>query len=62
MLFSLEAIAITEKKAELEMTELNMLRFSMGVKTIDKISNDNIGETSQIDFPEDRAARQGEKR
>ena len=55
MLYGLETVALTKKKeAEMEVAELMMLRFSLGVTRMDKIRNEYIRWTAQV-------ARFGEK-
>ena len=41
LLYGLEAVALTKKQeAELEVAEMRMLRFSLGISRIDKIRNE----------------------
>ena len=43
MLYGLETVALTKRQeAEMEVAELNMLRFSLGVTRMDKIRNGYI--------------------
>ena len=45
----METVALTKRqKAEMEVAELKMLRFSLGVTRMDKIRNDYIRGTSQV--------------
>ena len=49
MLYGLEAVALTKKQeAELEVAELRMLRFSLGVTRKDKIRNDFVRGSSHV--------------
>ena len=55
MLYGLETVALTKRQeAEMEVAELKMLRFSLGVTIMDKIRNEYIRGTAQ-------AGRFGEK-
>ena len=48
MLFGLETVALTKRQeAEMEVAELKMLRFSLGVTRMDKIRNEYIRGTAQ---------------
>ena len=43
MLYGLETVALTKRQeTELEIAEIKMLRFSLGVTTLDKIKNEFI--------------------
>ncbi len=49
MLYGLETVALTKRQeAEMEVAELKMLRFSLGVTRIDKIRNEYIRGTAQV--------------
>ncbi|XP_013866635.1 uncharacterized protein LOC106519479 [Austrofundulus limnaeus] len=49
MLFGLETVAMTKRQeAELEVAEMKMLRFSLGVTRVDKIRNDCIRRTAYV--------------
>ena len=49
MLYGLETVALTKRqKAEMEVAELKMLRFSLGVTRVDKIRNEYIRVTAQV--------------
>ena len=49
MLYGLEAVALTKRQeAEMEVAELNMLRFSLGVTRMDKIRNEYIRGIAQV--------------
>ena len=49
MLYGLEAVALTKRQeAELEVAELKMLRFSLGVTRMDRIRNEYIRGTAQV--------------
>ena len=49
MLYGLETVALTKKQeAEMEVAELKMLRFSLGVTRMDKIRNEYIRGTAQV--------------
>ena len=49
MLYGLEAVALTKKQeAELEVAEMRMLRFSLGVTRMDKIRNEFIRGSSHV--------------
>ena len=49
MLYGLETVALTKRReAEMEVAELKMLRFSLGVTRIDKIRNEYIRGTAQV--------------
>ena len=48
-MFGLEIVALTKRQeAELEVAELRMLRFSLGLMKINRISNNHIRGTAQI--------------
>ena len=48
MLYGLETVALTKRQeAEMEVAELKMLRFSLGVTRMDKIRNEYIRGTAQ---------------
>ena len=47
MLYGLEMVALT-KRQEMEVAELKMLRFSLGVTRMDKIRNEYIRGTAQL--------------
>ena len=62
MLYGLEKVALTKRQeAEMEVAELKMLRFSLGVTRMDKIRNEYIRGTAQVgNFGEKtREARMG---
>ena len=47
MLYGLETVALTKRQeAEMEVAELKMLLFSLGVKIMDKIWNEHIQRNS----------------
>ena len=49
MLYGLETVALTKRQeAELEVAELKMLRFSLGVTRMDKIRNEYFRGTAQV--------------
>ena len=49
MLYGLETVALTKRQeADIEMADLKMLRFSLGVTRMDKIRNEYIRGTSQL--------------
>ena len=49
MLYGLETVALTKRQeAEMEVAELKMLRFSLGVTIMDKIRNAYIRGTAQV--------------
>ena len=49
MLYGLETVALTKRQeAEMEVAELKMLRFSLGVARMDKIRNRYIRGTAQV--------------
>ena len=49
MLYGLETVALTKRQeAEMEVAELKMLRFSLGVTRMDKISNEYIRGTARF--------------
>ena len=49
MLYGLETVALTNRQeAEMEVAELKMLRFSLGVTRMDKIRNEYIRGTAQV--------------
>ena len=49
MLYGLETVALTKRQeAEMEVAELKMLRFSLGVTRMDKIRNEYIRRTAQV--------------
>ena len=49
MLYGLETAALTKRQeAEMEVAELKMLRFSLGVTRMDKIGNEYIRGTTQV--------------
>ncbi|TRY54630.1 hypothetical protein DNTS_001611 [Danionella cerebrum] len=62
MIYGLETVAVRKgQEAELEVAEMRMLRFSLGVKRMDKIRNEHIRGTAQKDVG-DGDARQEVKR
>ena len=49
MLYGLETVALTKiQEAEMEVVELKMLRFSLGVTRMDKIRNDHFRRTVRV--------------
>ena len=49
MLYGLETVALTKRQeAEMEVAELKMLRFSLGVTRMDKIRNEYVRGTAQV--------------
>ena len=49
MLYGFETVALTKRQvAEMEVVELNTLRFSLGVTRMDKIRNYFIRDTAQV--------------
>ena len=49
MLYGLETVALTKRQeAEMEVAELKMLRFALGVTRMDDIRNENIRGTAQV--------------
>ena len=49
MLYGLSTVALKKRQeAEMEVAELKMLRFSLGVTRMDKIRNDYIRGTAQV--------------
>ena len=49
MLYGLETVALTKRQeAEMEVSELKMLRFSLGVTRMDKIRNEYIRGTARV--------------
>ena len=51
MMYGLETVAVTKRhEAELEVAELKMLRFAMGVTRLDKIRNEYIRGMAHIDW------------
>ena len=49
MMYGLETVPLTKRQeAELEVAELKMLRFSLGVTRLDKIRNEHIRGTAQV--------------
>ena len=49
MLYGLETVALTKRQeAEMEVAELKMLRFSLGVTRMEKIRNEYIRTTAQV--------------
>ena len=49
MLYGLETVALTKRQeVEMEVAELKMLRFSLGVTRMDKIRNEYIRGTAQV--------------
>ena len=56
MLFGLEVVPLTKRQEkELEVAELKMLRFSLGVSRVDRIKNDHIRGTAKVGKFGDRA-------
>ena len=56
MLYGLEAAALTKRQeAELEVAEMKMLRFSMGVTRMDRVRNEHIRGTAQVGRMSDKA-------
>ena len=50
MVYGLETVAVTKKEVkEMEVTEMKMLRFAMGVTRKDKIRNEHIRSTVKIE-------------
>ena len=61
MLYGLETVALTKRqKAEMEVAELKMLRFSLGVTRMDKIRNEYIRGTAQVGRFGERETTRGE--
>ena len=59
MLYGLETVALTKRQeAEMEVAELKMLRFSLGVTRMDKIRNEYIRGTAQVESLERKHERQ----
>ena len=59
MLYGLETVALTKiQEAEMEVAELKMLRFSLGVTRMDKIRNEYIRGTAQVGKFERKLERQ----
>ena len=51
MMYGLETVAVTKRhEAELEVAELKMLKFAMGVTRLEKIRNEYIRGTAHIDW------------
>ena len=49
MVYGLETVALTKRQeAEMEVAEVKMLRFSLGVTRMDKIRNEYIRGTAQV--------------
>ena len=49
MLYGLETVALTKRQAaEMEVAEMKILRFSLGVTRMDKIRNEYIRGTAQV--------------
>ena len=50
MMYGLEAVAVTKKQIEeMEVAEMKMLRFAMGVTRNDKIRNKHIRSTVKVE-------------
>ena len=50
MVYGLETVAVTKKQVEeMEVAEMKMLRFAMGVTRKDKIRNEHIGSTVKVE-------------
>ena len=50
MVYGLETVAVTKKQVEkMEVTEMKMLRFAMGVTRKDKIRNEHIRSTIKVE-------------
>ena len=50
MVYRLETVAVTKKQVEeMEIAEMKMLRFAMGVTREDKIRNENIRNTVKVE-------------
>ena len=50
MVYGLETVAVTKKQVEeMEVTEMKMLRFAMGVTRKDKIRNEHIRSTVKVE-------------
>ena len=50
MVYGLETVAVTKKQVEeMEVTEMKMLRFAMGVTRKDKIRNEHIRSTAKVE-------------
>ena len=59
MLYGLETVALMKRQeAEMEVAELKMLRFSLGVTRMDKIRNEYIRWTAQVGKLERKHERQ----
>lgn len=55
VLYDLEMVALTKRQeAELEVSELNMLRFSLGVARLDRIRSEHIRGKAQAEFLGDK--------
>ena len=53
MVYGLEMVAVTKKQVEeMEITEMKMLRFAMGVTRKDKIRNEYIKSTVKVEWSE----------
>ena len=53
MVYGLETVAVTKKQVEeMEITEMKMLRFAMGVTRKDKIRNEYIKSTVKVEWSE----------
>ena len=58
MLYGLKTVPLTKKQeAELALAELKMLRFSLGVRRMDKIQTEFIRGTAQVRPIEDKSLR-----
>ena len=59
MMYGLETVSLTKRHgAEMEVAELKMLRFSLGVTRMDKITNEYIRRSAQVDGLERKHERQ----
>ena len=62
MLYGLETVALTSRQvAELEVAELKMLRFSLGVTRMDKIKNEYIRGSAHVEQTDRKTGRQTDR-
>lgn len=61
MMYGLETVALSKRQeAELEVAEMKMLRFALGVTKMNRIGNVQISGTAKLEQIRDKASEAGE--